>query len=199
MAMTFYMNEPLSVMRTWDSSPRIPKHVQSIFKSISDFREHQRVVAIWYLKNGDLFPLMDSMISSGFIPTEFVHAVSSPTGLRDNKGAEDNGLVVFDGNRRLVAYNILIDPSILLNPRTGTLTVVEVGMLGGKMFGKIEDLIDLFQAAVVKSKAFHKVFSHLSSSPEVPVLKYNPAIYSLPEAVAASVSVKRMSKEEQIR
>ena len=101
MALTYLKNEEIGYMEVWEKSPRLPQSIQTKLIPL-DADDKLNEVVEHYLRNEDISTLCRAMSVIGFSPIEPLNGIH-----RDGK------LVVFDGNRRLIAAKILLNPDLI--------------------------------------------------------------------------------------
>ncbi len=157
MALTFLMNEETYYMKPWDQSPRLPASVQKKFASLSGDAKLQAQIK-YYILNEELVNLVRSISEVGFSPLDFVHGI-----------VQAGSIIVFDGARRLIATLILRDPE-LINRIDGC----------GDNSAEGQVLLELYSQVLQIHFETHK--NLISGLASIPVMKYNPGVYSLAEA-----------------
>lgn len=149
MALQALVQEEIQYLELWENSPRLPKSVQAQLAGLSG-KEKIRAAAPYFLIHQDVMVIARAMTALGFNPLEFLNSV---------------GETIFDGNRRLMAANLLLDPTLA------------TGVTKEKEDGSILD----YEAILTE---WHNDMDPelLETLKAIPVIKFHPGIYTLESA-----------------
>lgn len=101
MALTFLKREPIKYFEIWEKSPRLPQSIQTQLEPLNA-EDKLKAVVEHYLRVENVGNLCRAMSAIGFSPIDPLNGLH-----RDGK------LVVFEGNRRLIAAEILLNPDLI--------------------------------------------------------------------------------------
>ena len=101
MAVTFLKKEPIANFEIWENTPRLPQHIQTILAEL-DAEDKLKAVVEHYINEEEILSLCRAMSALGFNPIEPLNGIS-----RNGK------IIVFDGIRRLIAAEILLNPELI--------------------------------------------------------------------------------------
>ena len=103
MALTFLKNESIDYMEIWEKSPRLPLSMQNGMVDLNA-EDKLKFVLEHYITTENVVNLCRAMSVVGFSPIEPLQGVG-----------RNNTIVVFDGIRRLLAAQLLLQPSLAEN------------------------------------------------------------------------------------
>jgi len=143
-------------MEAWEKSPRLSQRFQRKLDHI-DLEEKLEVMAEYYLVNEDIINLCRAMSVNGFSPIEPLNGIH-----RDGK------LVVFDGNRRLIAAQILLNPDLIKDVKY--------------MVQDDEDTESLQAFDLIKRYRADMSAELLNTLKELPIIEFHSSFYTLDSA-----------------
>ena len=100
MALQFLKSEETKYFEMWENSPRLPKSIQKQLAGLSA-DEKLKAAAPYYIEHQDVLNISRAMSAIGYSPIEISNGVN-----------RDGHIVLFDGNRRLLAANLLLNPEL---------------------------------------------------------------------------------------
>jgi len=172
MALQYLKREPIKYFEIWENSPRLPQSIQTKLAPLNAEEKLKEVVE-HYLKNEEVLNLCRAMSVLGFSPIDNVLGLS-----RNGK------LVIFEGNRRLIAAEILLNPNLikdidyLVKDCEDTTAIQAYDMLQRYRADMSEELVDTLR--------------------ELPILEFNSSLYTLESATMESMASSGALNEEVV-
>lgn len=156
MALTFLKNEEIKYFEIWENTPRLP---ESIRKSLVGLNAEEKLKAVveHYLKVEDVGNLCRAMSAIGFSPIDPLNGIH-----RNGK------LVVFEGIRRLIAAQILLNPDLIKDVKY--------------MVRDDEDTEPLQAYEVIKRYRANMSDKLVDTLRKLPIIEFNSHMYSLESA-----------------
>jgi hypothetical protein len=172
MALTFLKNEEIIYMEIWEKSPRLPMSMQNDMVNLNA-EDKLKFILERYIKTENIVNLCRAMSVVGFSPIEPLQGVG-----------RDNSIVVFDGIRRLVAAQLLLQPNLAENvdymvkddEDTKTMQVMDLVMEYRNSMS--EELLDTLR--------------------NPPIVEFNRGVYSLEDASVEVLSTSGSFNEDEL-
>ena len=156
MALTFLKQEPIKYFEIWEKSPRLPQSIQTKLEPLNA-EDKLKAVVEHYLTVEDVGNLCRAMSVLGFSPIDPLNGIH-----RDGK------LVVFEGNRRLIAAELLLNPDLIKDV---------------KYLVRDDDDTEPLQAyELIKQYRADMSEELLDTLRELPIVEFNSGFYTLESA-----------------
>ncbi len=156
MALTFLKKEPIKYFEIWEKTPRLPQSIQTKLAPL-EAEDKLKEVVEHYLINEDIGNLCRAMSVLGFSPIDPLQGIS-----RNGK------IVVFDGMRRLIAAQVLLNPSLIKDIKY--------------MVRDDEDTEPLQAYEVIKRYRADMSDELVDTLRELPIVEFNSGFYTLESA-----------------
>lgn len=156
MALTFLKKEEIEYFEIWEKSPRLPLSIQKELIGLSAEDKLKKAIP-YYIEYEQVLNISRAMSALGFNPIEITNGIG-----RDGK------IVLFDGNRRLIAAQLLLNPELADG--------IE------KTYKEDEETEEMTAKELLQSWKDGMDDDLIESLKEIPVVEFHSAVYTLESA-----------------